>query len=342
MLALMAGWGAVGLGLLALAPWLPPLLAQDYWRWAGFMTRRPAMSLANDVVFDCVQAAAFVSVLLLHAGSIPLLVSAWGLGGASGALVGLAQFRTLPSIVGGARLLRARWKLSRWIAGSSAVTWASAQAYVFVAAATLGPAGLGAIKAARTLVSGPAGVLIQAGGSVGLPEATKSYAERGERGLTRVARHVGVAGFLSFALVGAGVALWGRHLMSALYGQQFVKFWGAALLFALAYTVEAFVLGPILVLKTVKRTDAILYADTVELVLSVATTAFLCRAFGVDGAAEATIVTYCVGTMVFRWYQKRVLSGARCQSSAALAEGEGEPPVGDTLDEGAGGALARS
>src|SRR5579875_450276 len=336
LLALVAGWRAVSLGLFALAPWLPALLAQDYWRGAGFMTRRPSMSLVNDIAFDVVQAGAFAGVLLSHTGSIPLLVSSWGLGGAAGAVVSLVQFRNMPSLIGGAQVLRAHWRLSRWIAGSSAVTWASSQAYIFVAAATLGPAGLGAIKAARTLVSGPAGVLIQAGGSVGLPEATRSYAERGKQGLTRVARQVGFAGFLSFALVGALVAVWGRPLMHLLYGQAFTKFWGAALLFAAAYTVEAFVLGPILVLKAMRRTDCILYADTVELIVSVVVTGALCWAFGVDGAAEATILTYCMGTLVFRKYQRRALLEADRPTTPELLGGDAGSWGEAGLDDAAG------
>ena len=52
-----------GLGMLAIAPWLPVLVVQDYWRWVGFMSQRPGRALANDTVFNCVQGAAFTLVL---------------------------------------------------------------------------------------------------------------------------------------------------------------------------------------------------------------------------------------------------------------------------------------
>jgi len=333
LVALAGGWRAVAFGLFALAPWLPALLAQDYWRWAGFMTRRPGMSLANDIVFDVVQAGAFAVVLFSHAGSVPLLVCSWGLGGAAGALLGMAQFRLAPSIGSGYRLLRERWRLGKWIAGSSLVNWGASQAYTFVAAATLGPAGLGAIKAARTLVSGPAGVLIQAGGSVGLPEATRAYTDRGKAGLLSVARLVNVAGLLSFGFAGFVVVLWGRPLMGLLYGPQFVRFWGAAVLFALAYVVGSLGIGPILVLKAVRRTAWILYADAVELVVSVAATVSLCWAFGIDGAAEAFIVTYATGALVFRLYQRRAVSQVISPAAGPLAL-EAQAPVGQPLCPG--------
>jgi hypothetical protein len=47
------------------------------------------------------------------------------------------------------------------------------------------------------MVAGPAGVLIQAGGSVGLPEASRAYTERGVGGLLAVARRVTAAGLAS-------------------------------------------------------------------------------------------------------------------------------------------------
>ena len=42
--------------------------------------------------------------------------------------------------------------MSKWIAGSSVLSWAAAQMYVFITGAILGPAGLGGLKAAQTLV----------------------------------------------------------------------------------------------------------------------------------------------------------------------------------------------
>ncbi len=88
--------------MLAMAPWLPVLLVQDYWRWVGFMTRRPGCALANDTVFNCVQGAAFAAVFVTHTHSIVALIACWGLGSAAGALYGLRQYRVLPTFTGGA------------------------------------------------------------------------------------------------------------------------------------------------------------------------------------------------------------------------------------------------
>lgn len=312
----LAGSPVFARALLALAPWVPALLVQDYWRWVGFMTRRPGLSLANDVVFDCFQGSAFVAVLVCHDSSIWLLVGSWGLGAAAGALYGAAQHRCFPSFTGGLRLLRQRWTVGKYIAGSSMMTAASSQGYAVVVAAMLGPAALGGLNAARTLLSGPAGVLIQAGGSVGLPEATRAYSDRGVGGLVAVTRRVTAAGLASFALVALVVVIWGRPLLSLLYGPRFAHFWGIAVLIGVGYLLYTFMLGPILILKALRLTSWLMMAQTVLLVVSLTSTAVLCLPFGVTGAAEASLVGFGAGALLYRYLGRR----ARAASVADNAE----------------------
>src|SRR5579862_9732227 len=69
-----------GAAMLGLAPWVPALTAQDYWRWVGFLTRHPGKSLANDAVFNGAMAVALGVLYLTHVHSIAALVGAWGLG----------------------------------------------------------------------------------------------------------------------------------------------------------------------------------------------------------------------------------------------------------------------
>lgn len=311
----LAGWRSFSFGLLALAPWMPALLVQDYWRWVGFLTRRPGLSLANDIVFDCVQAGAFAAVLLSHDNSVWLLVGSWGLGAVAGMLYGMAQHRCFPSVTGGLRLLRQRWTIGRWIAGSSMVGAASSQGYAVVVAALLGPAALGGLNAARTMVSGPAGVLIQAGGSVGLPEASRAYSERGVGGLISVARRVTAAGLASFALMIGIVAIWGRPLLSLLYGPQFAHFWGIAVLIGIAYLLLGFTLGPILILKTLRLTRWLMLAQAVLLVVSVASTAALCLPFGVTGAAEASLVGFGSTAVLYIYLSRKARAGTVADST---------------------------
>jgi O-antigen/teichoic acid export membrane protein len=303
---ILVGARTFGIAMLAMAPWLPVLLIQDYWRWVGFMTRRPGCALANDTVFNCVQGAALAAVFVVHTHSIVALIACWGLGSAAGALYGLRQYRVLPKFSGGLPMLRAHWKVSKWLAGVSLSGSGGTQLTVFIVGAILGPAGLGGLKAAQTLVVGPSGVLIMAGGSIGLPEASKAYAEKGWSGLTRVARLVTAAGFLSFLAGAVVVALFGRTLLSAIYGPSFAHLELAAVFMAIAYVVLSFNLGPILVLKSTRNTRSLFHIQLVTLAVSLASVTVLSLAYGVNGAAASTIVIYLVSSVGAGWVQHKV------------------------------------
>jgi O-antigen/teichoic acid export membrane protein len=307
-----------GEAMLALAPWLPCLLAQDYWRWVGFLSRRPGIALANDTVFNCVQGACFAVALLSHSHSVPILIGCWGLGATVGAAFGFWQLRIWPSLGGGLSLLRARWAVGKWIAGSSLLSWCSSQMYVFIVGGILGPVGLGDLKAAQTLATGPAGVLIMAGGSIGLPEASKAYDEKGWTAMRRVTRIIGVAGLLSFTACAGVVVLWGRELLSKLYGPAFGHFELTAVLIALGQLVIAAYLGPVLVIKATRNTRMLLPVQVVSLVVSTACSAALAIAFGVLGAAAAIIPTNLAIAISYGWLQRKahvaVASAATGQS----------------------------
>jgi len=334
-----AGQGLVSTAVLALAPWLPLLVVQDYWRWVGFMRLQPERALLNDTVFNCVQVAAFVAVFVQHSHSVAVLIGAWGLGGLAGALFGLRQYRVRPSFRGGVGLLRARWSVGKWLAGMSVTDWGAQQGYLFIVGAILGPAGLGSLKAAQMLVSGPSGVLIQAGGSLGLPEATRAYADKGWPGLVKVTRFVTVAGFVSLASVAAVVLLWGDMLLKAIYGASFAHLHTAAVLIAIGYVIIAFDLGPVLVLKATRNTRWVFYVELVFLTASLASVTTLSLIYGINGAAAATIVTYLVTMTWCRWLQHQVQRSVR-EGHTVVSLVSRRPPAASAPDLVVAGAAA--
>ena len=98
---LAVGQTQFGVCFLGLAPWLPCLLAQDYWRWISFMKREPQKALANDIVFGVVQLLVFVALVLVGFHSSLVAIGAWGVGALAGALYGLWQFSAHLTLRGG-------------------------------------------------------------------------------------------------------------------------------------------------------------------------------------------------------------------------------------------------
>lgn len=316
----LVAFGAEGYGyaMLLVSPWLSVLLIQDYWRWIGFMGRRPGQALANDVLFNCVQGACFAALFVFDIRSTAAVIVSWGLGAAVGALYGLRQFRVGPGRSGGWVLLRERWHYSKWLAGDTLLNSLASQSNVVIAGAILGPAGLGGLRAARTLVNGPSGVLMQAGGSLGLPEAAIAYEKHGWKGLQRVSW---VVNGVSTLAMGSGVvvmAVWGSTLLSLVYGPSFAHLQTAAVLIGIGFTLAALEMGPLLVLKVTKRTLWILHLQVVNLVASVASMVGLSIALGVDGAAGSTIVRNAVSASGCGWLGRK----------ARIAETQPAAPAG--------------
>lgn len=306
---LYCGQRSFGVSMLAIAPWLTFLLLQDYWRWIGFMQAKPGKALANDAIFDVVQAAAFAFLLVAHIHSTAVAIAAWGLGAVAGALFGLWQFQTRPSLSGGLGWLRLKWPVSRWLAANSIASWCLTQLYAVLTALILGPVGLGGLKAAQGLVSGPSYVLVQAGGSLGLPEASRAYDRHGWTGLNRVSRLVTAAGTASVGLVFVVVLIFGQPLLSLFYGHQFGRYAPVAVVMAIAYVLSTCSLGAVLKLKMTKQTRLLFVVSLVALVPYTLAVLVLARALGVIGAADA----YAVGTGLYavalvgaaRWVARR-------------------------------------
>lgn len=323
------GQRTFGLAMIAVVPWLPFLLVQDYWRWTGFMRREPGRALANDTVFNIVQAACFVTVAVSGIHSVVLVIASWGAGAAAGAFFGLWQFKVRPTIREGITGLRSRWHMSKWLAGNSVLGWAASQASVLLAGFILGPAGLGALRAAQTLVQGPALVLIQAGGSIGLPEASRALLDRGWAGLRRVSIIVSVAGILSIGLVGSAVVVMGGTLLRLTYGPAFSRYWPASELFALAFLISSIGLGPILVLKTTRNTRSLFRVQLVTLGVSIAAVSVLAVTRGVTGAAAAAIVTALANVVGLTYFGRR----ARNQLLRTEQDGTRRPADAPAVDQ---------
>jgi O-antigen/teichoic acid export membrane protein len=285
------GLTSFGMGMLALAPWVVFLDLQDYWRWVAFMKGKPAKALSNDVVFTVVQAFAFAFVFVAGMHSVFAVVSAWGVGAIAGTVYGLSQFSVGPSFRGGVELLRSRWALTKWNAGSLATGWGGSQLYLILAGGLLGPAALGGLKAAQSLVTGPSSVVIHAGGSLGLPEASRGLENDGWAGLRRVCRFITMAALLSVGVFGAIVILAAAPLMKLVYGQSFGRYGETAQLTAMAFIIAGFFMGPILALKATKRTRQLFITQVIALITSIVGVFVFGYLYGVNGAAAAALIS---------------------------------------------------
>jgi O-antigen/teichoic acid export membrane protein len=158
--------------------------------------------------------------------------------------------------------------------------------------------GLGGLKAAQNLMSGPTLVLIQAGGSIGLPEASRSLERSGWPGLRRVARFITLAGFVSVGLVAVVVFAQGARILRVVYGASSARYATAARIIALAWVVQTLGLGPILVLKATKQARMLFHIAVTSVVAACLLIPPCSFAWGVNGTAWALVATAAVTAVV--------------------------------------------
>jgi O-antigen/teichoic acid export membrane protein len=291
---LVAGSHMIGIALLTVAPCIPFLLVQDYWRWVGFMQARPDRSLINDTVFNFVQAASLAVLVIAGMRSVSMAIAAWGIGAVAAAIYGLRQYSVRPTVHGGVAMMRSRWSMSKWLLASGIAGWGSSQAYPLLAGPAVGDTGLGGLKAAQSLISGPCLVLLQAGGSIGLPEASNALEHEGWGRMQRVCRWVTIAGVASVGLVAIVVLVAGRWLLDRIYGPGFGEYANTAKIVALAFLVQSFSLGGLLGLKASRNTRELFRIGVLLLVVSTIAMVAFSYAWGIEGTAWSMVVTAAV------------------------------------------------
>ena len=309
--------GVPAWALLALAPWVPGLLAQEYFRLMAFRLQRPAQALVSDVVFVAVQAGVVVALYVLDARSVAGFLAAWGTGATLGAVVALAMCRMrLTACRGGVAHLRSLWARSRWFLADFGTSFLAGQGYLLLLPILLSTAEFGLYRAGQSLI-GPIVVLFIAGGSVGLPECVRRLRHGGALALVAYApRLTVVVVALAVAYCGA-VALLAVPLLGFIYGPSFTDAAVITLLVAATYVIAAAHFGFHQALKAAEQLRRLLFVRAASATVSILAMVALVNTFGLVGAGWASIVTaatYTTGVLII--YR----STCRCGVLAAPVE----------------------
>jgi O-antigen/teichoic acid export membrane protein len=292
--------GRDGVALLALAPWMPSLLLQDYWRGMAFRLQRADWALISDVVFAVIQGSVTLALFALHVGSVSAFLASWGIGGIAGALVGLGMARVRLASRGGFTHLRSLWARSRWYLAEFGTAFLSDQGYLLLLPALLGTAQFGVYRAGASLI-GPAVIIFLAGGNVALPGCVRRLRQHGMPGLMVYTTRLSIAVFGLTATYCALVALLAKPMLRLAYGEGFT---GAAVitqLVAAQYTLFAIGFGCGVALKAAGQMRRLWVMRTAGAIVSTTGMIVLASSLRLPGAGLASVVAggvYTVGIMV--------------------------------------------
>jgi len=313
----------IATALLMLAPLLPALLLQDYWRAMAFACHRPDRALLNDSVFVAFQIIAIGGVVAAGRRTAPWFILAWGIGALAGAVVGFRQFRVAPHLRGGLGLLRSLWPVSRWQLADFATNFSADQLYLVVVVVTLGELQYGGLKAALSLM-GPATVILLSGGNIGLPGAARALRQGGIDELVRFARRLTIGVASCIIAVGLVVFFFGNWALGHVYRKaDFRQFGYLSRYVAVQYSVSVFAFGAGIALRVARQTRRLWFARLAVTVLSLTTVLVLSRRYGLRGAGWAGVLTGVFNAvavvMVFRQYRMDVELGRVPDPAATLS-----------------------
>lgn len=278
------------MALLALTPWIPSLLAQDYFRWMAFRLQRPEQALVSDVVFVAVQATATWGLFAFGQPSVGAFIGTWGVGATVGAVVGFAICGGRVHIVRhGASHLGKLWSRSRWLLAEFTTSFVAAQGYLILLPILLSTREFGFYRAGSSLIT-PIALLFTVTLTVGLPESVRRLRTEGSSGVRAHAGKLTAAVVvLTFGYCGF-VALAAPTLLPFVYGAEFAGASIITVLTAISYVISSTYVGYCIALKTVRRFQHLWMLRMVSATTSIIAIVLLAKSFGLVGAGFASII----------------------------------------------------
>jgi O-antigen/teichoic acid export membrane protein len=288
-----------------LLPLLIPLLAanaahqvQEFLRRYFFTTGQSAAALVGDVIRYLGQAAAMA--LLVTVPGFDSASALW-LAAATALAASGAGIRCLGHLSWDAAVFRhvaaRQWQTSRWLVGAYAAGWIGGNSLQLVAAAMLGSAAVGVVRAVETLL-GPMQVVYLGLCGVTPVEASRAFAARGAPGLTAYLRRLA---WLSCAIsvpVALLLSLWPAFWLDLLFGADYAASATVAAWLA-AKQVVVFLLLPLTVgLLTLERSQGIWQGTFWPALGSLVLAYPLIAAFGIHGIAIGLLISAALRVLI--------------------------------------------
>ena len=293
-LAGIAVGGDIGRALLVVAPWIPCLVIQDFWRAVLFRDGRARAAAANDACW--LLAMAVAAPLAWWLDSLWAVIACWGFGALAGTLLGFVQTRTVPdSLRPALRWWRDElWALGRWLGATSLLYSIMSYAMIFALAGLVGTSGLGGLRAVTTIFA-PLTLIGAAIALPGLPALTRALAVSERHGVKR-AFHIGVVCTGVTAAYFGVLSLGGGSIVSMIFGHSFQHYGHLVWPIGIGQVVTALAVGFGLLLKAERRGSAVLVSTIVPVAVALALCSALAAVYGVTGAAWGMFAGAVVGT----------------------------------------------
>lgn len=195
------------------------------------------------------------------------------------------------------RVLIRHWVSSKWLLGAAILQWVSGNYFLIVAGAVLGPALVGAIRAAQNLL-GLTHILFQGLENVVPGEASRRYQQSGAHELSSYLRKTGLIMLLVTATVAALAAFFAEPLLRVAYGELNPDSVTAMIWYVPFYALVAITLPLRAGLRSIEKTRPIFVTQFISAVFSLLTANYFVDQYGIHGVMGGMLFSLVITSAV--------------------------------------------
>lgn len=305
-----AGWSGAAL-VFALIPAVAATQMQQFVRGVMYTENRLRAAFANDLVSYGGQIVV-VALLWFRYGLTGerALILALAATSAAAALLGIWQIRS--SISGGSDLARLQqnWQFGKWLLGGEiAGPLIADQLYLYLAAAILSTAAVGALKAAQVLF-GPLRIFVYSLNLLLPIHFSRVFARHGKEALDSQMRLALIVATPLLGLFCLLVAVFARPLLALVYGDRYRQYAGVLTLYAAYAFLNNMAPFTSSALKAMRRTRVLFASYLYAALITVLLGWFIIRSFGINGAVAGMIATaLTLNVLLWRAYRRDSVPG---------------------------------
>ena len=281
--------------LFAVIAALPLWQLQEFVRRVLYTERRQAAAFGNDLLSYGAQGVLVAALAAEGRLTAPAALYAAALTSAAGCLLGFAQIReSFRRATFSRGPVVESFAFGKWLAAAIAAHWTSTQGYLYLAAALLGVAVTGALRAVQ-LILAPLHVLMFSLSTM-LPIRLSVILAHTDKEIAASAfhRNARLALRLTFPIVGAYclcVAIFASHIIRYAYGSTYSGYSRVLVIFAAYYLLLYLAQFAATLLTAQRRTDWLFLGNAAAALVTVAAAWPLMHAFGAEGAAFLLVLS---------------------------------------------------
>lgn len=291
---LLAG-SALGMGSASESLALPLALCvgvtqlQEFMRRYFFSIRQPGAALRIDLVRHISQFALFVYIFGGDHGTVKATLFAVAASASLGVLLNLrllpaTDWRVASLHAAGAR----HWGMSKWLVPSTVMQWTGGNLFTIAAGAMLGPASVGAMRAARNLLA-MTNVLFQALDNWAPVRAARILESGGRHGLAQFVKRLLVVCGGATAAVALCLALPAEFWLDLVYGTEYSPYPWLVAVYGAHFVADALVSPYRYAFSAMETTKPIFDGHVLMTIFSVLSVYPLLHYQGLIGAAVGLI-----------------------------------------------------